>query len=48
MIARHLGPEFGGAIGLIFSFANAVAVAIYVGRETPHRRNGAFPGGDDR
>lgn len=25
-----MGPEFGGAIGLIFAFANAVAVAMYV------------------
>ena len=23
------GPEFGGAIGIIFSLANAVAVAMY-------------------
>ena len=27
---RSLGPEFGGAIGIIFSLANAIAVAMYV------------------
>lgn len=27
---RSLGPEFGGAIGIVFSFANAVAAAMYV------------------
>ncbi|CAH1253816.1 SLC12A2 [Branchiostoma lanceolatum] len=30
LISRSLGPEFGGAIGIIFSLANAVAVAMYV------------------
>ena len=30
MISRSLGPEFGFAIGMVFSVANAVAIAMYV------------------
>ena len=27
---RALGPEFGGAIGLMFTLANSIAVAMYI------------------
>ncbi|KNC51205.1 Na-K-2Cl cotransporter 1 [Thecamonas trahens ATCC 50062] len=30
LISRNLGPAWGGSIGVIFSFANAVAVAMYI------------------
>lgn len=29
MISRTLGPELGASIGLIFSLANALAVALH-------------------
>ena len=30
LISRSLGPEFGGAIGLVFYAAQALSVAMYV------------------
>ena len=29
MISRSLGPEFGGAIGIMFTLANSIAGNIY-------------------
>ena len=30
MISRSLGPEFGGAIGLMFTLANSIGVSMYI------------------
>lgn len=30
MISRSLGPEFGAAIGLMFTLANSIAVSLYI------------------
>lgn len=30
MISRSLGPEFGAAIGLMFTVANSIAVSLYI------------------
>lgn len=30
MISRSLGPEFGGAVGIIFYFANAIGTTFYL------------------
>eukprot|EP01006_Ploeotia_vitrea_P034319 TRINITY_DN65737_c6_g1_i1.p1 TRINITY_DN65737_c6_g1~~TRINITY_DN65737_c6_g1_i1.p1 ORF type:complete len:905 (-),score=474.01 TRINITY_DN65737_c6_g1_i1:93-2807(-) len=30
LISRAIGPQFGGAVGVLFSIGNAVAVALYI------------------
>lgn len=30
MLSRSLGAEFGGAIGIMFTLANSIAVATYI------------------
>ncbi len=43
LISRSLGPEFGGAIGVVFFLAQAISVAMYVIGFTEAFTN-AFPG----